>query len=936
MSRSWIQVLYRGAYSSEEQIGPHSYAVKDRQGRSCVLKLLCSDKVESWESQAYFEGQLRQLKSLDAVNHPQLARLLTIAEDEYEGQYAQSFVRSYIPGRTLQEWQARRTLTPGEIWTIINNTLDILIDLQKYSPPIVHGDLQSERIVLDDEMNCFFLPGPGRMTLDTPALEDADHAQASAPARPAQDIQDLARCLRPFYEKNFVTYGPLKRWLHGVPELDAWFKRACAGQFSSAQEAKARLNRAPWSTRLKQRLRRQFDTQLKQRPRLVAAGLLMVGALSLWALVGGEQNASDEKPLQQQSQKSDPSAAPNSKLSQKYEYLKPQQLAMPSPWERVPYRNNMIYDVVESERAFWVLSPLKIWRLPDNLKFPQRYRYWPIRLFKAQTRSYVKGFAATDSAVFAASTGESGFLSVWKDGEWQQLELPFKDTRINDMQAISHQGRLILGLKHQLWQYDPQLGNWDLLAQMPPQFKWKRIRSLLSASDGSIWLVHGRKILRYQAKKLTEEFKSPINIDRLALGPAGRLWAAGERKVLSFQKGQKPQTLHQTLWAEDLQGDPQQGLWIASRKQGLHYYSPQDKRWRSWKRDRGLPSQKLKSLYLDSQDRLWVGSDDAGLWFAPRQALLEQPAVSSKNLALKEADCICTLVQTELNDFDSGDVGKLGLKKRTQVYLQGRQVYPSRYGNHPGYKRQGDKVVYRFQSKIHVWNGSEWMPLEWPGKRGQSIHESLYDRQGRVWVQTSGGQTFVYAQGLWHLLLSDTRYRHASFHEAPDGRVWIGRSGGFDSALYSFEPTPLSANDLPAQRLKAELLPQIKISGVPKSFSIRQIRSDAQGGLWFSNGAELWHRPRPGAPWQHWGAKAGQPLDVIYDLRPEDGGAVWLAGRGGLAYFKQGHFDHWDSRIGLSDEIEALGLDAQGRLWTTDRDNRAAIYRPQDLWEVRN
>lgn len=97
-----------------------------------------------------FKAYQREIEVLQQLNHPQIPPYLNTIETSS----GFCLVTEYINAPSLGE---RYSFTPEEIKQIAVSNLEILVDLQKYSPPIIHRDIKPENILVDKSLNIYLI-----------------------------------------------------------------------------------------------------------------------------------------------------------------------------------------------------------------------------------------------------------------------------------------------------------------------------------------------------------------------------------------------------------------------------------------------------------------------------------------------------------------------------------------------------------------------------------------------------------------------------------------------------------------------------------------------------------------------------------------------------------------------------------------------------------
>ncbi|MEQ8381671.1 MAG: serine/threonine-protein kinase [Coleofasciculus sp. A1-SPW-01] len=101
----------------------------------------------SW---AEFESVEQEVTMLRGLNHPHIPRYL----DSFHTPDGFCMVQSYIQGQSLA---TPRRWTPKKIKHVALAVLQILVDLQSQTPPIIHRDIKPENILLNEQFNVYLV-----------------------------------------------------------------------------------------------------------------------------------------------------------------------------------------------------------------------------------------------------------------------------------------------------------------------------------------------------------------------------------------------------------------------------------------------------------------------------------------------------------------------------------------------------------------------------------------------------------------------------------------------------------------------------------------------------------------------------------------------------------------------------------------------------------
>lgn len=97
-----------------------------------------------------FKAYEREIAILQELQHPRIPRYL----NSFETKSGFCLVQEYKNAPSLAQ---RRSFTPEEIKEIAASLLEILVDLQKRTPPVIHRDIKPENILVDQQLNAYLV-----------------------------------------------------------------------------------------------------------------------------------------------------------------------------------------------------------------------------------------------------------------------------------------------------------------------------------------------------------------------------------------------------------------------------------------------------------------------------------------------------------------------------------------------------------------------------------------------------------------------------------------------------------------------------------------------------------------------------------------------------------------------------------------------------------
>lgn len=224
------------------------------------------------------------------------------------------------------------------------------------------------------------------------------------------------------------------------------------------------------------------------------------------------------------------------------------------------------------------------------------------------------------------------------------------------------------------------------------------------------------------------------------------------------------------------------------------------------------------------------------------------------------------------------------------------------------FDRHGRFIVGTRSDGLSIVSASGIQNLELPGITARGIVQDTHeDRAGRIWVAT-------FQNGLYRLTEADRLVRVGlgnsvltndvrAIHEAADGTLWLGSTGG----LMRFNPNTLRH------------VLYNRDSGLPSQV-IRHITPDSAGRLWLAtNDAGVYRFDTQSGDIVHHHVGTGMPSNITRTvfIDPDDPDVLWVGSEThGLIRIKEGRYAFADRRSGLPDHIvHAIRQDPYQWLW---------------------
>jgi PAS domain S-box-containing protein len=470
------------------------------------------------------------------------------------------------------------------------------------------------------------------------------------------------------------------------------------------------------------------------------------------------------------------------------------------------------------------------------------------------------------------------------------------------------------------------------------------VYTIAQTADGYLWLGTQSGVVRFDGLRAVPLTLRPgqqlpnTAVGALLPGRDGTLWIGTLDGLVAWKDGQLTgypelarrtvvtllQDRNGTVWAGGFGGPT--GKLCAIRGENTRCYG-----------DDGRFGAAANSLYEDTQGSLWVGGA-TGLWRwnpGPPTQYVATPIPGRQTLAqgdrgsdlIVAADSVRQIVGNRVTDYPlRGVPSPLTATSVLRDHDGGLWIGTSAHG-----------LVHSYKGKTSLFTHND-------GLSSDQVYALFEDREGMIWVATSGGLDQFRELPVTSLSVKEglSSATVTSVLAARDGSVWIGTADGLNrwndghATIYRTRNHPGLPGDS-IQSLYEDERGRVWVSGSRGlaffengNFSVIQsvgagidhaIAGDEHGGVWLSrwltgNNSGLAHlvdgKIIEQAPWPKLGGGPGT------GLVPDPGGGVWTGLlSGGIAYFRAGQVHILPLSVGESDAPKVFNLQRgrDGALW---------------------
>ncbi|QRN97766.1 hypothetical protein JRI60_01375 [Archangium violaceum] len=444
-----------------------------------------------------------------------------------------------------------------------------------------------------------------------------------------------------------------------------------------------------------------------------------------------------------------------------------------------------------------------------------------------------------------------------------------------------------------------------------------QISAIAQTRDGFLWMAAAATLYSFDGVRF-ERFEPPsgdpvTSIQTLVASPDGGLWIGFQHGGAAYLKdgqltrygeaqGLSPYQL--ASFAFDADG----AVWTGSRQAGL--LRLRDGRWHRVGADWNFPGTQATALFVDRDGTLWVSAADT-LVFLPRGSHSFRDTgvrVGWVGRIAQAPDGVIWIAELDgnvrpvvrANGEPLPAPARIEVQSGGMVFDREGSLWLSTLGDGmrrvPHAERLGDRRIGRFDPAAEIFTEKDGLSADyvWP---------LIQDREGNIWVGTSGGLDC---------------FRHSSLvlAEFPRGSHDFALAAGDDGALWA------GSTNRPLMRLHDK---QVEFAALDEP--IRCAYRDPDGIVWFGTSNGIW-RIEDGRPV----LVATVPVEAntlqVQAMTKDAAGGLWVAmSMGGLLRWKDGAWTRMDEQLGMAARTRILSAttDAWGGVWLGFNDAVARV-----------
>lgn len=147
-AKAWINDKYSVVFPIKKGAYSETYRVKDADGRRYFFKLMDTSLIQPWQLDA--QGNIREIKILEELNHPNLPQFVDKGELTVNGHRYMYMVNDFLSSETVSDRLLRSgTMRVYDAKQIIMGVLDAVKYLHSRPNPIIHNEITALNTLID-------------------------------------------------------------------------------------------------------------------------------------------------------------------------------------------------------------------------------------------------------------------------------------------------------------------------------------------------------------------------------------------------------------------------------------------------------------------------------------------------------------------------------------------------------------------------------------------------------------------------------------------------------------------------------------------------------------------------------------------------------------------------------------------------------------------
>jgi ligand-binding sensor domain-containing protein len=429
----------------------------------------------------------------------------------------------------------------------------------------------------------------------------------------------------------------------------------------------------------------------------------------------------------------------------------------------------------------------------------------------------------------------------------------------------------------------------------------RAVRALAFDRPGNLWLRTYGGLSRLATNGTWQSYPATgVEVGTVAADAAGNAWFSnGEQGVTMLRPDASRQsyTVQNGLpspFVEQIAIDAADNRWFAAYDR-ISRMSAADGSWTPFLDQNSYASVKIEDLIFDGQQRPWIATLGHVQWQEP-------------NGRWQALDTAVQLGSNQVTDIEFGADGRPWIATQASGFAPGGVSTLSSTGD------------WEFYEPVVAAHGGDLSARDW-----QQVQDLAQDRDGSLWIATSGGAVRRTRDGQWTHFTQESGLATnevLAVEVDQQGGVWFANTS--DRGEVGAGVSHRRADGTWETVTKANGLADDVVTG---------IFAGPRGDMWFVHWDEISIRSAAGS-WRHVGLMPA----AIYAIAFDRSNQAWLATHSGVYQLgpDEKAVAHFTRADGLpSDDVRAISMDAEGRMWVgTDRG--AARQSPDGRWVAYN